>query len=318
MKGLTGFSFDLAVQSALVIRCSAPLEQRRQSIMCLHRTFIDSLCLNQNRVWRALSFAGPRLELKSTRMPFFTFRREDPYPSPGRQMQNERAERWEGVPATTQREMSAVNHPSRQSQPVQIAFSASRQHSGTSPTSPTSATRLLGDHEALIPIPSYETVQSGSLVNGERATDPPSYDPKWERLPAYRVATHTLGLGSHISLNATPPSYWVGLGDPRTMAPVAAGAGGMFFNSPFQHYRLVDDPDLEYGTSRASNRICGMSVGRADLVINLSLLALCIFIWSAVVLSLNFSEPRLSGQVGAPPSTDLDPNSAFYGHPFLD
>lgn len=70
----------------------------------------------------------------------------------------------------------------------------------------------------------------------------------------------------------------------------------MFFNSPFQDYQMIQQTDVEGGSQRnGDDRICGMSVGRADLVINLSLLALCILIWSAVVLSLNFTELRNPG-----------------------
>jgi hypothetical protein len=249
-------------------------------------------------------------------MPFFTARGQHAYgradyPFFDRPLEVQRAERWEGPPAITQRETPqhrrAASHQPRQSQPVQIPPSSACQPSGT-------ATRLLGDHAALIPIPSYETVQTGSPVNGDGAASPPTYDSKWERLPGYRAATDG-GQAEPFNIGPTPSTYWVGLGDPRTMAPIAAGGGGMFFNSPFQHYRLVPESDVEHGNARAATTICGMSVGRADLVINLSLLALCTLIWSAVVLSLSFSEPRLSGQ-GAP--TDLAPNSTFYGHPFLD
>lgn len=254
-------------------------------------------------------------------MPFFLTRGHqaygrDDFPSSDRSLEHERAERWEGPPATSGRETNhhrraASAYQPRQSQPVQISPSSARQSSGMFPTS---ATRLLGDHAALIPIPSYETVPTGSLINGEDAAVPPTYDPKWERLPGYRAAMDGGQIGS-LNIGATPSTYWVGLADPRTMAPIAAGGGGMFFNSPFQHYRLVPESDVERGSPRAATMICGMSVGRADLVINLSLLALCTLIWSAVVLSLSFSEPRLSGQAAAP---DLGPNSTFYGHPFLD
>jgi hypothetical protein len=89
----------------------------------------------------------------------------------------------------------------------------------------------------------------------------------------------------------------------------------MFFNSPFQHYEVIQQSDLEGGSQRNGNdRICGMSVGRADLVINMSLLALCILIWSAVVLSLNFTEPRntVAGQQASGDSAYPD-----YGRPFM-
>jgi hypothetical protein len=120
------------------------------------------------------------------------------------------------------------------------------------------------------------------------------------------------GNGWGNSLGNTPPSYWTGA---TTMVPIATGGGGMFFNSPFQHYQLIQQTDVEEGRQRnRSDRFCGMSVGRADIVINLSLLALCILIWSAVVLSLNYSEPRNPGAHVQESGQLAYPN---YGRPFM-
>lgn len=89
----------------------------------------------------------------------------------------------------------------------------------------------------------------------------------------------------------------------------------MFFNSPFQHYQIIQQTDVEEGRQRnRSDRICGMSIGRADIVINLSLLALCILIWSAVVLSLNYSEPR--NPIAHTQESGL-PAYPNYGRPFM-
>lgn len=182
--------------------------------------------------------------------------------------------------------------------------------------SPTSATSLLGNHAILTaPIPSYETIQQGfapvSDVAPESMLKPPSYNPRWEQLPPYPT-TGRPSDGSGLNLGATPTSYWAGA---TTMVPIATGGGGMFFNSPFQHYQLIQQSDLEGGSQRNGNdRICGMSVGRADLVINMSLLALCILIWSAVVLSLNFTEPRNTGAGQQASGDSAYPN---YGRPLM-
>lgn len=218
---------------------------------------------------------------------------------PWQSFPNERAGRRHGVAPIAP---LTGNHQARQSRPVQIAASSPCQ---SLVQFPTSATRLLGDHAALFPIPSYETIQRDSPVDDNRDAHPPTYDPKWERLPTYRAARGASQMVEGrraIDFGSTPPDYWVGLGDPRTAAPnpiVASGGGGIFFNSPFQHYSLVPDEAIEGGGTRANDRICGMSARRASLVINLSIFALCILVWSSVVLSLNFAEPRLSGSVAA-------------------
>lgn len=198
-------------------------------------------------------------------------------------------------------EQSALQHQTpvlvQSSQPVRIARPSSVAQ--PSPTSPTSSTSLLGDY-ATCPIPSYETVQRGiihvSKASPENTLQPPRYNPRWARLPGYRDATAGVplltGTSLQINLGATPPNYWGGMVD-STMFPIGTGGQGMFFNSPFRHYPVHQRADLERAGERSDgDEICGMSARRADVVINLSLLALCILIWSAVILSLNFSEPR--------------------------
>lgn len=221
--------------------------------------------------------------------------------------------RWRDELSFEELRGGGLNQPplhSRSTRPVPIGVSTPAEH--VSPSSVTSTAALIGDHASFVlSVPSYETIQRFAPVSAgspESTLKPPSYNPRWERLPAYGNESGMPISGRRNVLGATPPSYWNGA---PTMVPIAAGGGGMFFNSPFQHYRLVQQADVEEGQQRErSDRICGMSVGRADIVINLSLLALCILIWSAVVLSLNFSESRkpVQGSQGT-----AYPN---YGQPF--
>ena len=213
------------------------------------------------------------------------------FPSPRQSFPNERAGRSHRVASTAPH---TDNHQARQSRPVEIAPSSPCQ---SLVEFPTSASRLLGDHAALFPIPSYETIQRDSPVVNNCDTHPPTYDPKWERLPTYRAAraaTQTVDDHRGIDLGPTPPDFWALI--------VGSGGGGIPLYGSFPDYQLVGDEDIEEGGSRANDRICGMSERRASLVLNLSILALCILVWSAVVLSLNFAEPRLSGSVAAPTS----------------
>ncbi|GHJ87288.1 hypothetical protein NliqN6_3690 [Naganishia liquefaciens] len=206
-------------------------------------------------------------------------------------LRNEQAGRWQ---AFDSRADVAIDYQVRQSRPLRNAPSS------VSPAfrhSPTSATRVLGDHAFLNPIPSYKTIQSRSHANSDGDVDPPAYDPKWDMLPTYRAARNARREsegGRFLGIGATPPSHWMGSGAPQEALPIAAATDEIFFNSPFQHYRLTPDGDMEGGSSRTSDTICGIPRRRASLIINVSLLALCIIIWSAVVLSLDFSEPRLS------------------------
>ncbi|KAJ9093582.1 hypothetical protein QFC19_008311 [Naganishia cerealis] len=208
------------------------------------------------------------------------------------------------------------------SEPVQISDAILRHYA--SPASTNSRTSLLCDASANPSIPSYATIEqdvpADSLAGTpQSATKPPSYNPRWERLPGYRDATGVPAhgnMGESWSLRATPPSYW-GYGHQGGVVPIATGTGGMFFNSPFQHYPLMDESAIMRNESGGADRFCGMRARRADLVINLSLLVLCLLIWSAVVLSLNLSEPRPGAGSPSPPRVDT-PYSAQHDRPTAD
>lgn len=65
------------------------------------------------------------------------------------------------------------------------------------------------------------------------------------------------------------------------MIPTAIGGGGMCSNNLSRHYRLTEPADVEDGRPKeGSDRICGMTAARADVVINLSLVALCIWLFA--------------------------------------
>ncbi|KAJ9127124.1 hypothetical protein QFC24_001360 [Naganishia onofrii] len=212
------------------------------------------------------------------------------------------------------------------SHPVQIP-SATLGHRG-SPASANSRTSLLWEATSSPPIPSYATLQQDVVVAPDlvgagspiSATKPPSYNPRWERLPGYRDATGVPARGNAglpVNIGATPPAYWATLGAHGGILPIATGSGAMFFNSPFQHYRLLEETDPERRVGRSRDRICGMRASRADVVINLSLLTVCILIWTAVVFSLSLAEPRQGGGSSVPLQV-VSPYSDHYDRPTAD
>ncbi|KAJ9100635.1 hypothetical protein QFC21_003679 [Naganishia friedmannii] len=208
--------------------------------------------------------------------------------------------------------------------PVQIP-SATFGHRGP-PSSANSRTSLLWESASSPPIPSYATIQqnvvapdhgTGSPVS---ASKPPRYNPRWERLPGYRDAAGlpaSGSVGSSANLGATPPVYWATYGAHGGILPIATGSGAMFFNSPFQHYRMLEETDVERIEARARDRICGMRASRADVVINLSLLTICILIWTAVGFSLSLAESR-QGEGGNVPPRVVSPHSDQYDRPTAD
>ncbi|KAJ9122400.1 hypothetical protein QFC22_001823 [Naganishia vaughanmartiniae] len=214
--------------------------------------------------------------------------------------------------------------PHQPSHPVQIP-SATCEHRG--PAQVNSRTPLLSNAATSPPIPSYATIEPNVFVPDlaagppVSATKPPSYNPRWERLPGYRDATGVPARGSSgdlpVNLRATPPAYWATYGAHGGIVPFATGSGAMFFNSPFQHYRMLEEPDVERSEARGRDRICGMRANRADVVINLSLLTICVLIWTAVVFSLSLAEPRQGGKGNVPPSV-VQPYSDDYERPVAD
>lgn len=135
-----------------------------------------------------------------------------------------------------------------------------------------------------LPIPSHETIQRGfapcqswSPPLGARQ-NPPSYNPRWEPLPLYPT-TGSPHDDSRLKLGTILTSC---LARTTAMVPIAVREGAMRFNShfQFQNHQVIQQTDLEEGNCRNGfYRMCGTSVGRTDLAINLSLFALYIFIF---------------------------------------
>ena len=148
---------------------------------------------------------------------------------------------------------------------------------------PRPSTSELGDTcspASILPIPPFETIQRGFapiLVTTPGNTSKPlSYNPRWEPLPLYPT-TGSPHNGSRLTLDTILTSY---LARTTAMVLIAVRRGALRFNSHFLNHRVIQQTDLEEGNCRNGYyRMCGMSVGRTDLAINLSLFALYIFIF---------------------------------------
>lgn len=148
------------------------------------------------------------------------------------------------------------------------------------PRSPTSELGDTGAPASILPIPSYETIHRGFapvlVATPGNTSNPPSYNSRWEPLRLYptTVSPHN---GSRLTLCTIIASC---LARTTAMVPTAVRKGAMRFNSHFLNHQVIQQTDLEEGNCRNGYyRMCGMSVGRTDLAINLSLFALYIFIF---------------------------------------